>query len=49
LMEQDEPVEEVELTFRFVAGGEQAEGVAAFQQDPRSGTIETGVASYLQP
>ena len=49
IMQGDEAVEEVELTFRFVAGGEEADGVAVFEQDPRGATVEASVTSYLQP
>jgi uncharacterized protein (TIGR02588 family) len=45
----EETVEEAELTFRFVSGGEEADGVAVFVEDPRDGTLEAGVTSYLIP
>lgn len=44
-----ESIEEAELTFRFVAGGEAAEGVAVFAEDPAQGELDVGVASYLKP
>jgi uncharacterized protein (TIGR02588 family) len=49
LLREDEVVEEVELTVTFLAGGEEAEGVAVFGLDPRTGTIEAGVSSHLIP
>ena len=42
-------IEESELTFRFVAGGEAADGVAVFGEDPAQGELEVGVSSYLNP
>ncbi len=42
-------IEEAELTFRFVAGGEAAEGVAVFAENPAQGELDVGVASYLKP
>jgi uncharacterized protein (TIGR02588 family) len=41
--------DEAELVFRFLAGGESAEGVAVFSRDPRTGTLDASVTSYLQP
>ena len=49
IIEGGEAIEETELTFRFVAGGEEAEGVAVFTKDPRRATLEVRVASYLRP
>ena len=49
IMQGDEAIEETELTFGFVAGGEEAEGVAVFTKDPRQAEIEARVVSYLKP
>ena len=49
IMRGDETIEETELTFRFVAGGEAAEGVAVFGEDPAQGDLEIRVSSYLKP
>lgn len=49
IMRGEETIEEAEITFRFVAGGEAAEGVAVFAQDPAQGELDVGVASYLKP
>jgi uncharacterized protein (TIGR02588 family) len=49
LMQGDQTVEETELTFRFMAGGESAEGIALFAHDPRSYTLDTQVTSFLVP
>ncbi len=44
-----QPSEEAEVTLTFVAGGEEAQAVVIFKDDPRSGTIEAGASSYLIP
>ncbi len=49
LLRDEQIVDEVELTFVFMAGGEEAKGVAVFDEDPRNGTIEAGVTSHLIP
>ena len=49
LKQGDETLEETELTFSFVAGGEEMEGVAVFSEDPRGGQLEAFVVSYLKP
>jgi uncharacterized protein (TIGR02588 family) len=49
LLQDDQTSEEVEMTFTFLAGGEEAEAVAVFTKDPRRGTLEAGVTSYLIP
>ena len=49
IMRGDEAIEETELTFGFVAGGEETEGVAVFAEDPREAEVEARVVSYLQP
>ncbi len=49
LLRDEQVVEEVELTFVFLAGGEEAEGVVIFDEDPRDGRIEAGVTSHLIP
>ncbi len=49
LIRGEETIEEAELTFRFVSGGEEADGVAVFMEDPRAGTLQAGVTSYLIP
>ena len=41
--------DETELTFTFVAGGETADGVAVFGEDPRGARVEATVVSYLLP
>lgn len=45
----EETIEQAELTFRFVSGGEEANGVAVFIEDPRASTLQAGVTSYLIP
>lgn len=49
LLQDDQTSEEVEMTFTFLAGGEEAEAVAVFNEDPRTGTLEAGVTSYVIP
>jgi uncharacterized protein (TIGR02588 family) len=49
LVRDGQTVAEVEMTFRFLAGGEEAEGMAIFDQDPRNETIEAGVTSHRIP
>ncbi|HZG68213.1 MAG TPA: hypothetical protein VEZ12_15825 [Herpetosiphonaceae bacterium] len=49
LLRDEQVVDEVELAFVFLAGGEEAEGVAVFDEDPRDGMIEAGVTSHLIP
>ena len=49
LLRDEQVVEDVELTFAFLAGGEEADGVAVFDEDPRDGMIEAGVTSHLIP
>jgi uncharacterized protein (TIGR02588 family) len=49
LQRDGQTVEEVEMTIIFLAGGEEAEGVAVFTEDPRAGTIEAGATSHLVP
>ncbi|CAA9217868.1 MAG: hypothetical protein AVDCRST_MAG26-397 [uncultured Chloroflexia bacterium] len=44
-----ETVEETELTFGFIAGGEEMEGVVIFAEDPRSAELEAYVVGYLKP
>lgn len=45
----DATIEETELTFHFVGGGETADGVALFADDPRTNTLEAYVTSFLVP
>ncbi len=49
LKQDGETVEEAELTFGFVAGGEEMEGVAVFTEDPRSAELEAYVVGFLKP
>jgi len=41
--------ETAELTVQFLAGGGSSRAVAVFGSDPRSGQVEAGVVSYLEP
>lgn len=45
----DETVEEGELVFDFLSGGEAEEGAFIFAHDPAEGQIELGVRGYRLP
>jgi uncharacterized protein (TIGR02588 family) len=49
LLRGDATIEETELTFHFLGGGETADGVALFVDDPRANTLEAHVTSFLVP
>ena len=49
LKQGGETVEETELTFGFIAGGEEMEGVVIFAEDPRSAELEAYIVGYLKP
>ena len=49
VLQGDTTLEETELTFHILGGGETANGVALFADDPRTNTLEAYVTSYLVP
>lgn len=49
LTRDGQPPEEAEMTINFLSGGERTEVVAVFKDDPRDGSLEAGVTSYLIP